>query len=583
MSVSDIQVSDHGTAGPGPGVPFAPGASQKPRFRVRPVHLWTLGVVLFVVFVGLLVLRPIYFIVDRSALNNGFTTAFTDPFIWQAIGTTIVLTVGAVVLALVVGTALAWFSLRLPRGLGWMSALPVMSILMPSVASITGWIFLFSPRVGFANTVLRTLPWWSDQTSGPIDVYTTPWIILCTGLQIAAFVYLFMSSGFTAVNSDLIEAAEVAGSSKLGVFFRVTLPLVRPSLVYATATAILLALGQFTAPLLLGRNSNIQVLTTRIFTYLNSSPVDFNAAAALGVPLVVIGMIIVFGQRALLGNQSRFVTHGGKGFKAVGRPSWSGVVWIGAYALLTAVLPLLAIIIVAVSPRWSADIVPSTFTLQHFSEALNSPEILSSVQNSVLFSLTSILIVIPIGFLCSAILVYGRRFKLCQIVLDFVVAMPLGMPALIFGLGFILAYSGPPINLYGTSSVVIAVYVTLMIPFSVRLQSAAMLSLGKQYIEASQVAGANLWRTTLNVLLPLMRSAFGAAAALIFLLLSHEFAASMLVRAPTTQVMGTTLYDLLEFGSYSEVAVLALIMAAVSLVGLGLAFLLGGRGALKGL
>lgn len=555
--------------------------SQKPRLRIRKSHARTAGLVLFVFCVGVLVIRPIYYIVNRSLLNDGYKTAFQDPFIAEAIWTTIVLTVGSVVLALVLGTALAWFALRLPPRLRWMSALPVLSILLPSVASITGWIFLFSPRVGYANTLLRNLPWWSDLSTGPIDVYTTPWIVLSTGLSITAFVYLFMSAGLTGINSDLIEAAEVSGSSKPGVFFRVILPLVRPSLVYATATAILLALGQFTAPLLLGRNSNIQVLTTSMFQYLNSSPVDFNAAAALGAPLIVIGVLIVFGQRALLGNQSRFVTHGGKGFKPVGRSSRAGVFWIGAYALITAILPLMAIVIVALSPRWSADIVPSSFTLDHFREALNSPAVRDSVQNSLGFSLISIMIAIPIGFLCSAILVYGRRFKLLQMILDILVAMPLGMPATIFGLGFLLAYSGPPLNLYGTNWVVIAVYVTLMIPFSTRLQTSGMLSLGMQYIEASQVAGANIWRTTFLILVPLMRTTFGAAAALMFLLLSHEFAASMLVRSPKTQVMGTLLYDELNFGSYSIVAVIAIIMTIVSFIGLAFAFLLGGRGALK--
>lgn len=557
------------------------GESPKPARRIRTSHLWSTGLVLFVLFMGVLVVRPIYFILDRSFLNDGYTTAFTDPFIGEAIWTTILLTVGSVVLALVLGTALAWFALRLPTRLRWMSALPVLSILLPSVASITGWIFLFSPRVGFANTLLRNLPWWSDLSTGPIDVYTIPWIVLSSGLQIAAFVYLFMSAGFTGINADLIEAAEVAGSSKSGVFFRVTLPLVRPALVYATATSILLALGQFTAPLLLGRNLNIQVITTRLFQYLNTSPVDFNAAAALAAPLVVLGVLIVFGQRALLGNQSRFVTHGGKGFKPVGRASFAGAIWIGAYTLITAVLPLMAIAIVALSPRWTADIIPSSFTFEHFANALQSPAILASVQNSVGYSLIAIAIAVPIGFLCSAVLVYGRRFRPLQVVLDILVAMPLGIPGTIFGLGFLLAYSGAPINLYGTSWVVIAVYVTLMIPFSTRLQTSAMLSLGMQYIEASQVSGANIWRTTFTVLVPLMRTAFGGAAALMFLLLSHEFAASMLVRSPNTQVMGTILYDELTFGSYSTVAVIAVIMTVVSLVGLAFAFLLGGKGALK--
>jgi ABC-type molybdate transport system permease subunit len=85
----------------------------------------------------------------------------------------------------------------------------------------------------------------------------------------------------------------------------------------------------------------------------------------------------------------------------------------------------------------------------------------------------------------------------------------------------------------------------------------------------------NRRQTPLQILVPLMRSAFSAASALMFLLLSHEFAASLLVRSVNTQVMGTVLYDELTFGSYTAVAVMAIVMTVVAAVGLGCAFLLG--------
>ena len=49
-----------------------------------------------------------------------------------------------------------------------------------------------------------------------------------------------------------------------------------------------------------------------------------------------------------------------------------------------------------------------------------------------------------------------------------------------------------------------------------------------------------------------------------FVLLTHEFAASLLVRAPTTQVMGTVLFDYWTNGSYPLVAAIALVMTVVT-------------------
>ena len=130
---------------------------------------------------------------------------------------------------------------------------------MPAIASVVGWAFLLSPRPGYLNAALRTLPWWSDLEEGPIDIYTMPFIVIITGIGLTAFVYLFVAAGFESISAEHLEAAQVAGSSQLGVFFRVTLPLLRPTLLYGGGVALLLGLGQFTGPLLLGRTAGIDV------------------------------------------------------------------------------------------------------------------------------------------------------------------------------------------------------------------------------------------------------------------------------------------------------------------------------------
>jgi len=120
------------------------------------------------------------------------------------------------------------------------------------------------------------------------------------------------------------------------------------------------------------------------------------------------------------------------------------------------------------------------------------------------------------------------------------------------------------------------VYVTLMLPFTTRMQLSGMLALGTSYIEASRVSGASAITTDLKITIPLMRSTLGGAAALMFVLLTHEFAASLLVRAPTINVMGTILYDYYENGGYPLVACISLIMVGVTTAGVLAALVLGG-------
>ena len=159
--------------------------------------------------------------------------------------------------------------------------------------------------------------------------------------------------------------------------------------------------------------------------------------------------------------------------------------------------------------------------------------------------------------------------------------MPLGIPAVIFGVGFLLTYTQEPFFLYGTRWVIILVYVTLMLPFTTRMQLSGMIALGDTTPRPRGSAAPARSAPTLNIILPLMRSTIGGAAALMFVLLTHEFAASLLVRSSTTQVMGTVLYDYWSNGGYWLVAAIALVMSGVTALGVVAAMLFGGSDVLN--
>ena len=456
-------------------------------------------------------------------------------------------------------------------------------IIVPAIASVVGWSFLFSPRPGYANALLRNLPWWRHLKEGPVDVYSLPWIVILTGFGLTAFVYLFVSAGFANISSEMIEAAQVPGSSSWGVFFRVILPLLRPTLLYGGGVALLLGLGQFTAPLLLGQNAGVQVMTTEMYRQLAQSPVQFGAAAALGSPLLVFGVVVVAVQKLLLGDQRRFVTHGGRAFRPLGRPSRGAAVVLVIYSLCATVLPLIGLVIVSLSKFWSARVDVEHFSLVNFRVIFRDVRVRHAIYNSVSLSLFSMVIAMVIGFVSASILLRVSGHRLLRWLLDMIVALPLGVPAVIFGAGFLFTYTHEPLVLYGTRWVMVLVYVTLMLPFSTRMQLAGMIALGDAYVESSRTSGAGWLRTNARIVLPLMRSALGGAAALMFVLLTHEFTASVLVRSPRTQVMGTVLYDAWGNGGYPQVAAIAIVMAAVTTVGVAVALAIGGSDALGNL
>ena len=548
---------------------------------------WAPGLVVlvFIGAIGYLTIVPLARL-QYLALEHGgraYREAYTRPGEWTTIRDTLYLGVGSLLIAVVLGTGLAWAATALPRRVRLLRAVPILPIVLPPLAAVLGWSFLLSPHPGYLNQLLRHLPWWSHQFEGPFNVYTMPWIIIITGLSLAAFVYLFVAAGLENISEELIEAGYVNGSGRAGVFFRVVLPLLRPALVYGTGVALLLGLGQFTAPLLLGANQGITVLTTDMYNQTQQIPPQYGLAAAIGSPLLLFGILVLVANRILLGNHSRFITHGGKGGFRSGDPRLvvGGDDDHPVRAVFTTVLPILALVVVSLSRYWSGVFDVHQFTLATWRTVTTASGVLPAIYNSIELSVIAAAVTLVIGYVAAFYLRRQRYHRIATPVLDFVVAMPLSIPAVIFGVGFLMTYTNKPFVLYGTKWVIVLVYITLMIPFATRMILSGLAALGDAYIEAARVSGAGVVRTHLQILAPLLRPTFGGALALMFILLSHEFAASLLVRAPTVNVMGTILYDYYENGGYPLVAVISLIMVGVTTAGVIVALILGGSESFK--
>ena len=459
---------------------------------------------------------------------------------------------------------------------------PILPLVVPAVAAVTGWIFLLSPRVGYLNMALRQLPGLSSLEEGPFDVYTVKWIVIITGLLLSSFVYVFVLTGLKNMGQELDAAASACGASPIRRFFTVTLPLLRPSIVFSSGVVFLLGMGQFTAPLLLGRTAKIDVLTTEMFYLTLKYPIDFGLGAALGFPILLAGLIVVLVQRAALREQRRFVVVTARARHDMRRSSWWAAAFIGLYLLLTTVLPLLAILYVSLSPFWSGTLQFDVLTLRHWISVLNNPTLVDAVYTSVKTALLAIALLIPLGFaMAFALVLRNRVAQPIRWLIDVIATTPLAVPASLMGFGLLFTYSQPPLQLYGTTLVLVITYVTLMIGHSTRLQLTTLMGTGQEFLEASRTSGAGNWRSFIKVLLPMCRRGIASTAALTFVLLFHEFSASLMVRSARTQVIGSVMYDVWAGGLYAEVAVLALIMVAVTVVGVGLALWSGGGDSLK--
>ncbi|MCU1566791.1 MAG: putative transporter permease protein y4fN [Pseudarthrobacter sp.] len=557
-------------------------------FRRQFVWIALTAVVAFLVLLPIIPLQARAF--ETTEINgetvNGFQRFLTSRGLGEVIMNTVWLGLGSVVISMVIGTVLAFCVYMLPARLQSMLAFtPVLPIIIPSVAHVAGFVFLFSPENGYVNTILRMTPFFGDSTSGPINVYTAPWIIIYTGVALSSFVYLFVYSGLQSLGEDYGMAARVNGAGTIRVVLTVTLPMLRPTFLYSGIIVLLMALGQFTAPLMLGRREGIDVLTTRIYQSASEYPIDYPLAGAFGAPLLVAAFFLIYIQKKALGNQKRFV---GTGAMSRSRAAVGPLARIGASALvllfvfLAAVLPVLALIYVALSPFWTGKIMFTHLSLSNIETGLSDPHLVSAITTTIGVTLASLVVVILLGLLIATALVNrDRLWGPIAFILDVSTSLPLAVPAALVGFGFLFAFSVPGLGLLGSWLSLVIAYVTIMIPYSVRYQLTTLIALGQQTTEASRVGGGGPFRTFFQIVLPLARSGLASAAAIMFILLSHEFGVSLLLRGQGNTVLSVLLYDQYSGGSYPMVAVVALVMTAITSLGVIAALIFGGSRALE--
>lgn len=546
------------------------------RHSTRRTLLWGF----FLVVVVGLVVTPLVRLQQR-ALSDGadaYRTALDDTNLTRVLLTTLALAVGSVAIAVPVGTGLAWAAFNLPRRLQALALIPLVTLMIPPLAQITGWAFLLSPRVGYLNQLLRWLPWWSDNETGPANAYSVPAIICLTGLILVPFVFLFVHTSLQSMDLSLAEAARTSGASSWRIFFVVMLPLLRPALIFSSVIVLLLGLGQFTAPLLLGRQNQVNVVTTEMYRRTVDPPVDFGVAAAWGTPLLLVGMVLIVVQRFALRDSHRFETMSTRGHRTGGGRSRAAVLALLTYGALAILLPVLSLLSVALTPFWSGQIGFANLTLQNFRNVYADPLALRGIRTSMIASLAALVLVLPLGYLGAiAIWEKNRVGKRISGIIDFIIGMPLVLPGVIFGAGVLFALSEGPLVLYGTIAAVMVAYVILVLPHVTRILGSGLASMGASMVDAARTSGSRTLRTHFVVVLPGLRRSMAAAAALTLAILMHEFSASLMVRSPSMELMGTMLYVYWNFGSLSNVAVMALTMCLLTLVVVSLALLAGGR------
>jgi iron(III) transport system permease protein len=538
-----------------------------PWFKDPTLPVWV-GTAAFLVFLMLFPLGSIFraSLWDETGFGLGrYLEVFTDAAFLKAIWNTVVISLWVGVISVVIGALLAWLVTR--TDLPWkksIRALVMASFVTPPFLGAFAWTLLAGPNAGTLNKLYRSITGAEDAL---FNVFTMAGLIFVMALYSFPYVFSMVANVCELISSDLEDAAEILGANKWQTAWTVTMPLALPALVGGFILAFLHSLSLFGAPAILGLPAGIHTITTQIWTLFQYPP-RLDMAAAFSVPLLLATMVLIAVQKKILGRRG-FSTVGGKGGqKRLIRLGWGRVpvlLLVLGILSLSVFLPYWILLKAALSKAWAMPLTWDNFTLKNFSFAFfeygdTQRAIFNTFKLGILTATIGTLVATLIAYITNRNLFRGARY------LSFFALAPLVIPGIVLAVGLFIAYTQPPLVLYGTIWILFVAYLTKEMPIGYSQAESTFKSIHPELEDASRIIGANRLISLKDVTAPLARSGLIAAWSFIFIGVIRELSASILLFAPASKVVSVVIFDLKEEGQVGVISVLGILLLVASFV-----------------
>ena len=479
-------------------------------------------------------------------------------------------TSAAVGLGCVIAAApMAWLVSRtdLP-GKRWWRILILASFVTPPFIGAFAWVLLGGPNAGLVNQAYYALfglkPF---EAASLINIFSAWGMVFVMALYTFPYVFTFAANALDAIPGDLEEASAILGAPAWRTALHVTLPLALPALLGGFIVAFLQSMTLFGTPAILALPAGVDTMTTKIWSLFQFPP-QLGLAAAASLPLLVITVALLRAQAAIMGRRGYSVIGGKSG--SAGKPIRLGGWTVPALALFVVVLGCSIVLPYGVLARtafvrnWSAPL-EGNLSLEHWRFVFfEFSQTQLALKNTFVLGVTAAtagtILVTLIGYLSLRKLVWGHRY------LAFLATAPVAIPGIVLAVGLFLAYTHPPLVLYGTLSIIFLAYVTKELPVGYQQIASSLRAVHPELEDASRILGGTRLRALLDITTPLIRNGVIATWIFIFIGSIRELSATILLFTARTKTISVTMFDLRESNDWGPIAVLSITMLAITFV-----------------
>lgn len=463
------------------------------------------------------------------------------------------ISIGATLLALLIGSALAWVVIRTDvPGRNLINTLATIPYIMPSWTIAQAWTVLFKNRTsGGTPGMVEYL-----MGQGPPDwlAYGPIPIIISSALHYYTFFFLFTAAALMSIDSSLEEAGELMGANHWRILRKITFPLIIPALLSGFIMTFSKVMGTFGGPNILGLPVGYYTISTMIRADMKLS--NYADGFVLAITLILFSMTTIYVNQRVVGTRRSYETIGGRGFMAnrTKLRNWRFVLTaiVIVFQIIVAFLPL-TLLTLSTFMLNDGDYSLSNLSLAHWigesdpdvnhglPGVLRNPAIYQAAWNTIALALCTAFFVAVFGIILGYAIVKGRGTRLGKLV-EQISFIPYVIPGIAFGAVYISMFAqpfGPIPPLYGTFALLVIVSVAKHIPYSARSGVSAMLQVGRELEEAAEVAGASTWQRFRRIIFPLTSPGFVSGFLMTFITTMRELSLIILLVTPATQVLSS--------------------------------------------
>ncbi len=540
-----------------PGRPAVmPGVARRPRGSRWRVSAWLVLAAALVLLVAWPIVR-----LFAEGLGGGLgrLAAAVGGAGLTAIGNSLWTSAVVTVLGVTAGLALALVTERSRgRGRGLLRLAILAPLLVPDFVTAIGWDAAYGP----AGLSHRLLGFALPGLYGPVGIV----LVLAVGAVPLAF--LVISAGMRVrAEADVERAARASGATAMTAFRTVTLPLLGPVLAAAGGLVFVTTMNAFGTPAVLGRPAGFSTMTTRIYQdlALSSSDTAFLRVIGLACLLVVLAVAVVAGvDRLAPGGVAR--TGSSSGPSPVGRPAPRpalAAAWL--FVSLGLVVPVVALVLTALTRAVGLPPVPANLTLANFAQALDAHAV-AALGNSLALAVMTATAAVVLGTLVGAVASGAWRRHLGT-----GVTLTFALPGSVLAVAILLAYG---VSLRDTLALIFLGYLAKLWALGHRPIASAFDRIPDDLGRAARANGAGPVTAARTVVLPLLAPAMGAAWLLVFAFALHEVTISVLLYGPRTATLAVVVLNLQQLGDPTVTTALATILTLLSGAAVGLLLLL---------